>query len=126
MHVKKNDKVVILTGKENKQTGEIIEIDRKNSRVKVARRNMVTKHKKPSPITGEAGARIEQENWIHASNVALYSEKNQGPVRTAARYKGQGDALYLSRKEAEASFGDNVPARIKKVRYSAKTDEVFD
>lgn len=126
MHVKKNDKVVILTGKDRTQTGEIIEIDRKNTRVKVARRNMVVKHKKPSPITGEAGARIDQENWIHASNVALYSEKKQGPVRTSARWKGQGDELFASRKEAAASFGDNVPEHVKKVRYSVKTDEVFD
>src|SRR5690606_12832431 len=120
------DKVVILTGKDRKETGEIIEVDRKNSRVKVARRNMIVKHKKPSPITGEAGARIDKENWIHASNVALYSEKKQGPVRTSARWKGQGDALFASRKEAAASFGDNVPTQIKKVRYSVKTDEVFD
>ncbi|MBA2662487.1 MAG: 50S ribosomal protein L24 [Bradymonadaceae bacterium] len=126
MHVKKNDKVIILTGKDRNLTGEIIDIDLKKGRVKVARRNMIVKHKKPSPTTGEAGARIDQENWINASNVALFSEKTEGPVRTSARWKGKGGELFASRKDAALSFGQDAPERITKVRYAKKTEEVFD
>jgi large subunit ribosomal protein L24 len=131
MHVKKNDKVVILTGKDRMLTGEIIAVDRAKSRVKVARRNMIVKHRKPNPITGESGARIDTENWIHASNVSLYSTVGEDddqrivPVRTNARWKGFGGEVFETREAAEASFGDK-PSRVQKVRFAKKTGEVFD
>ncbi|WP_158542293.1 50S ribosomal protein L24 [Lujinxingia litoralis] len=125
MQVKKNDKVIILTGKDRSLTGEVIAVDRKNGKVKVARRNMMVKHRKPNPITGEAGARIDQENWIDASNVALYSEKKGGAVRTSARWRGKDGELFTTKRDAVASFGD-AEAKVTKVRYSTKTEEIFD
>lgn len=126
MHVKKNDKVIILTGKDRELTGEIIAVDREKGRVKVARRNMMVKHRKPNPITGDSGARIESENWIDASNVALYSEKLERGVRTSKRWQGAGGELFESAKEALASLPEGSNVRVKKVRYAAKTGEVFE
>ncbi|MFU8804476.1 MAG: 50S ribosomal protein L24 [Bradymonadaceae bacterium] len=126
MHVKKNDKVIVLAGKDRGLTGEVIDVDRAKSRVKVSRRNMIVKHQKPNPITGEAGARIDKENWIHSSNVALYSEQTEGPVRTTARWRGAGGDLFETKKAAARSFGNNVPEHIVKVRYAKKTEEVFE
>lgn len=125
MHVKKGDKVIILTGKDRSETGEILAVDIKKERVKVARRNMIIKHQRPNPITGAEGARVEKENWIHVSNVALYSEKSGGAVRTSARWEGKDSQLFESKHAAEASFGAQVPERIKKVRFAKKTGEVF-
>ena len=132
MHVKKNDKVIILTGKDRELTGDIIAVDREKNRVKVARRNMMVKHRKPNPITGETGARVDLENWIHASNVSLYSEIEKGdeikriPVRTTARWQGFGGEVFETREAAVESFGDKEVGKIKKVRYAKKTDEVFE
>ncbi len=127
MHVKKSDKVIILAGKDRDFTGEVIEVDPDARRVKVARRNMMVKHKRPNPITGEEGARIEKENWIDASNVALYSDELEGPVRTGIQWRGAADKLFETRKEAVESFDDGeVPDRIEKVRVAKQTDEVFD
>lgn len=126
MHVKKNDKVIILTGKDRALTGEIIAVDREKRRVKVARRNMMVKHRKPNPITGDSGARIESENWIDASNVALFSEELQRGVRTSKRWRGAGGELFESAAEAKASFPQDSPVEIKKVRYAVKTGEVFE
>ena len=44
--IKKGDKVLVLTGKDKKKDGEVIEIDRKNNRVKVKGINIVKKHVK--------------------------------------------------------------------------------
>lgn len=126
MHVKKGDKVVITAGKEKGHKGEIIAIDKKHSRVKVERRNMIIKHKRPNALTGEEGARVEKENWIAVSNVSLYSEKADGPVRTQMRFVGDGNELFETQAKAKASFGSAIPERIRKVRYSPKTAEVFD
>lgn len=126
MHVKKNDKVIILTGKDRDLTGEIIAVDREKSRVKVARRNMMVKHRKPNPITGESGARVDLENWIHSSNVALFSEESGGAVRTKAGWQGFGGEIFDTKKGALDSFGDDKPDVVKKVRVAKKSGEVFE
>lgn len=126
MNVKMEDKVFILTGKDKGMTGEIIAIDRIKNRVKVSRRNMVIKHKKPNQLLGQEGARIEQENWLSASNVALYSEQESGPVRIAKKFVGKSGELFAGKKDAKESFGDDVPYRIQKVRVAKKTGELFD
>ncbi len=126
MHVKKGDDVVVLSGKDRGLRGEVLEVDPKKNRVKVARRNMVVKHRRPNPLTGESGARVEVEGWLHASNVALYSAERGGPVRTGKKFVGQGGELFDTKKEALESFGGDAPARIQKVRVGKQTDEVFD
>ena len=126
MHIKFGDKVVVTTGKDAGERGEVITIDRDKNRVKVSRRNMMVKHRKPNPLTGDEGARIEVEAWIHASNVALFSEKADGPVRTHARFVGKGGDLFATKVEAKTSFGKDVPAAIQKVRFATKTGETFD
>lgn len=127
MHVKLEDKVYITNGKDAGLTGDVIAIDRAKSRVKVSRRNMVKKHKKPNPMLNEEGAIIEKENWLHSSNVSLFIKKDDKnvPVRTSKRYVGQGQSLHASQAEALASFGDSAPTRIQKVRVS-KDGTIFD
>lgn len=126
MHVKKGDQVVLLTGKDAGMNGEVIAVDREKNRVKVQRRNMIVKHRRPNPLTGAEGARIEIEGWINASNVALYSKELDGPTRTRKRFVGKGGELFDDQASASKSFGANAPAKIKKVRVSTKTGEVFD
>ena len=71
--IKKGDKVKILTGKDKKKEGEIIEIDRKNNRAKVKDMNMVKKHVKTTKE--KKGGIISKESFIHISNLKLISEK---------------------------------------------------
>ncbi|AWV87993.1 50S ribosomal protein L24 [Bradymonas sediminis] len=126
MHVKKKDNVILICGKDRGLRGEVLQVDPVKGRVKVARRQMMKKHRKPNPLTGESGSRVEVEGWIDASNVALYSEKRQGPVRTGKKFVGQGNNLFDTKAEAVESFGKEVPARIQKVRVAKQTGEVFD
>ena len=74
----------------------------------------------------EKGERVETEGWIDSSNVALYSEERDGPVRTGHQFVGDGGELYDTKKEAVESFDGQVPSPIQKVRVSKQTDEVFD
>ena len=124
MHVKKGDLVVVTHGKDEGGKGEVIAIDTKRNRVKVARRNLVTKHKRPNPITGAEGARVEIEDWIHASNVSLFSAELDGPTRTRKKFAGKGGELFDTQAEAAATLGEGE--RVRKVRVSTKTGEVFD
>ena len=71
--IKKGLKVRVLTGKDRKKEGEVIEIDRANNRVKVKEINMVKKHVKTTKE--KKGGIISKESFIHISNLKLIDEK---------------------------------------------------
>ena len=71
--IKKGDKVKILTGKDKKKEGEIIEIDRANNRAKVKGVNIVKKHVKTTKE--KKGGIISKENFINISNLSLFKEQ---------------------------------------------------
>ena len=71
--IKKGLKVRILCGKDKKKEGEVIEIDRANSRAKIKDINMVKKHVKTTKE--KKGGIISKENFIHLSNLRLIEEK---------------------------------------------------
>ena len=71
--IKKGLKVRVLTGKDKKKEGEVIEIDRPNNRAKVKEVNMVKKHVKTTKE--KKGGIISKESFIHLSNLKLIDEK---------------------------------------------------
>ena len=73
--IKKGMKVKILSGKDKNKDGDIIEIDRKNSRAKVKGINMVKKHIKTTKE--KKGGIITKENFIHLSNLKLVNTKSK-------------------------------------------------
>ena len=70
--IKNGDKVKILTGKDKKKDGEVIEIDRKNNRAKVKGINIVKKHVKTTKE--KKGGIISKENFINISNISLFEK----------------------------------------------------
>ena len=73
--IKKGLKVRVLTGKDKKKEGEVIEIDRKNNRAKVKEINMVKKHVKTTKE--KKGGIVSKESFIHLSNLKLIDEKTK-------------------------------------------------
>ena len=71
--IKKGLKVRVLTGKDRKKEGEVIEIDRANHRAKVKEMNMVKKHVKTTKE--KKGGIVSKESFIHLSNLKLIDEK---------------------------------------------------
>ena len=71
--IKKGLKVRVLTGKDKKKEGEVIEIDRPNNRAKVKEINMVKKHVKTTKE--KTGGIISKDSFIHLSNLKLIDEK---------------------------------------------------
>ena len=81
--IKKGIKVKILTGKDKKKEGEVIEIDRTNNRAKVKEINMVKKHIKTTKE--KKGGIISKENFIHISNLKLIDEKTKNKKTVAKK-----------------------------------------
>jgi len=73
--IKKGIKVKILSGKDKKKEGEVIEIDRKNRRVKVKGINLVKKHIKTTKE--KKGGIFSQENFLHMSNLLIIDVKKK-------------------------------------------------
>ena len=71
--IKKGDKVKVLTGKDKKKEGEVIEIDRKTNRAKIKGINMVKKHIKTTKE--KKGGIINKENFINISNLSIFNDK---------------------------------------------------
>ena len=71
--IKKGLKVRILTGRDKKKEGDVIEIDRVNNRAKVQGINIVKKHIKTTKE--KKGGIVSKESFIHISNLKLVDEK---------------------------------------------------
>ena len=77
--IKKGVKVKILSGKDKNKDGDIIEIDRKNSRAEVKGINMVKKHIKTTKE--KKGGIISKENFIHLSNLKIFENTTKGQAK---------------------------------------------
>ena len=71
--IKKGIKVKILSGKDKKKEGDVIEIDRSKKRAKVKGINMIKKHVKTTKE--KKGGIVSKENFIHISNLRLIDIK---------------------------------------------------
>ncbi len=81
MILKKGIQVKVITGKDKGKTGEILEINRKENKVKIKSINMIKKHLKPTKEN--KGGIISKENFINLSNVKnLDVKKNEKKTRS--------------------------------------------
>ena len=83
--IKKGLDVKILTGKDKNKTGEVIEIDRKNDRIKIKGTNMIKKHVKTTK--DKKGGIFEKENFIHISNVIVLKKEKKKEVSKQKWYQ---------------------------------------
>jgi large subunit ribosomal protein L24 len=81
IRLKKDDLVEVLTGREAGKTGKILKIDRDKNQVVVEKVNMIKRHSRPSPTTGQGGI-IEREGPLHVSKVMVICPK----CATAGRF----------------------------------------
>ena len=84
MIIKKGTQVRIITGKDRGKTGEILEIDRKQKRVKIKSINMIKKHLKPTKEN--KGGIISKENFIHISNIKNIDLKKKEKKETKSKW----------------------------------------
>jgi len=80
MNIKKNDIVIVLSGKDKGVKGKVLTAMPSENKVVVEKVNMATCHTKPRK-QGETGGIVERETPIRACKVALYCEKCGKGVR---------------------------------------------
>ncbi|MFC0525723.1 50S ribosomal protein L24 [Pontibacillus salicampi] len=100
MHVKKGDKVMVITGKDKGTQGTILEAYPKKERVLVEGVNVVKKHAKPSQDNPQGGI-LSQEAPIHVSNVLPIDPKTGEPTRVGHEVR-DGKKVRIAKKSGEA------------------------
>jgi large subunit ribosomal protein L24 len=68
MKIKKDDKVIIIAGKDKGKSGKIVRVFPKTNKVIVEGFNMMKKHQRPRK-SGEKGSMVNMAMPINASNV---------------------------------------------------------
>jgi large subunit ribosomal protein L24 len=102
-HIKKNDIVKVVAGKDKGKSGKVLRVVYKKDRAIVEKLNMIKRHMKPSQQNRQGGI-LEKEAPVHISNLMLICAKCTDPTRVGYRI-----------------LEDN-----KKVRFCKKCNEVID
>ncbi len=101
--IKRDDEVIVLTGKDKGKRGKVQRILDDN-RVLVAGVNMIKKHTRPNPQMGVAGGIVEKEAPLQISNIAIFNPATSQADRVG--YKMEGD----SKVRVYKSTGDAIDA----------------
>ncbi len=92
LHVKKNDTVTILSGKDKGKTGRILRVLPEKGRVVVENVNMIKRHTRPNQQNSEGGI-LEKEATLDISNVQLVCSSCASTVRTGMRTLDDGSKV---------------------------------
>ena len=100
VHVRKNDKVVVISGKDKGKVSEIIKVYPKTGKVLVQGVNIVKKHQKATKNQAES-AIIEREAAINSAKVMLYCNKCKSATRISNKLLEDGSKVRVCKKCGE-------------------------
>ena len=101
MQIRKNDSVMVISGKERGKTGKVLRVNPEEDAVIIERINVVKRHTKPRGPQ-QAGGIIEKEASIPASNIMIMCDKCNAPVRIGHKVLADGNKVRVCRRCAEA------------------------
>src|ERR671927_905890 len=91
--IRRDDEVVVISGKDRGKTGKVLRVDPEKQRVYVEGLNLVKRHQRPQQVRDaqraeSVGGVIEKEGPIHISNVMLIDPKDKKPTRVGVTREG--------------------------------------
>jgi large subunit ribosomal protein L24 len=97
LSIKKNDTVLVVTGKEKGKKGRVISVNPAKSKILIERINIIKRHMKPSKKYSQGGI-IEKEAPLHISNVMLVCSKCDKPTRIGNTVLSDGKKARICKK----------------------------
>ena len=93
LRIRRDDEVVVISGKDRGKTGKVLRVDPKNQKVFVEGLNIIKRHMRPQQVRGAdraetVGGVVEKEGPIHISNVMLIDPKDKKPTRVGVTREG--------------------------------------
>ena len=95
--MKKDDKVIVIAGKEKSKIGTVLRVDAEKGRVLIEKVNTVHRHTRPNPQTGQGGI-IEKEAPLNISNVMIVCNKCAEPTRIGMNILEDGSKVRVCKK----------------------------
>ena len=99
--IRKNDTVMVITGRERGKTGKVLRVLREKNRVVIERLHMVKRHQKPRGQQGQGGV-VEKEASIDLSNIMIMCDRCNAPARIGGRRLEDGSSVRVCRRCGEA------------------------
>lgn len=100
MKIKKNDTVIVISGKDKGKKGKVITAMPKEHKVIVSGVNLVKRHKKADAMGNKAGV-FTKNLPIDVSNVAILDPKTEKPTRIGFKIVEDGKKVRFSKKSGE-------------------------
>ena len=102
MKIRRDDVVIVISGKDRGKTGKVTRVEPAKQRVYVEGLNMVKRHERPRQVAGaqraeSVGGVIERPGPIHISNVALLDPKERRPTRVGVE-RVEGKVFRVARR----------------------------
>ena len=102
MRIRKDDEVMVMSGKDAGKTGRVVRTDPKRRRVYVEGLNMIKRHERPRSQgdlkNAQAGGIVEKEGPIDVSNVMLLDPKDNKPTRVGVRVDEGGKRVRYAKR----------------------------
>ena len=96
--IRKNDNVLVITGKNRGSKGRVLKVDPEKNRLVVEGVNIIKRHTKPNPQKNIKGGVVEREASVHASNVQLVCPECGKQTRVGRKVLGDGRKVRICRK----------------------------
>lgn len=101
MKLKKNDQVLVISGRDKGKRGRVIEVIKSKDKVIVEGVGIVKKATRPNRQAGIAGGIVEQEAAIQASNVMLIDPASGKPTRVGYQVQADGKKVRVSKRSGQ-------------------------
>lgn len=102
--LKKNDIVEVMAGRDRGKSGKVLQVLRDHNRLVVEKVNMIKRHTRGSPTTGQGGI-IEKEASIPISRVMLVCPKCAAPTRIGSKVTADKQKVRVCKKCGEQLEG---------------------
>jgi large subunit ribosomal protein L24 len=98
LSIRKNDNVVVLTGRDRGKKGRVLRVIPDKGRVIVEGVNFVKRHTRPNPQRNIKGGIVQREASVNASNVQVVCPECSAPTRVGRRRQDDGGRVRVCRK----------------------------
>jgi large subunit ribosomal protein L24 len=98
LHVKKNDEVLILSGKDQGKSGKVLRVFPSRRRAVVEHINVIRKHTRPNPQKNVKGGVVERESAIHLSKLMVICRECGKPTRIGYSLLSDGKKVRVCKK----------------------------
>jgi large subunit ribosomal protein L24 len=96
--IRKNDNVLVITGRDRGKRGRVLRVLPRKGRVVVEGVNFIKKHTKANPQKNIKGGIVEREAALNASNVQIVCPECGAPTRIGSRRLDDGRRVRFCRK----------------------------